>query len=74
MPAELGRRLDRLLETGTEGQRLEGVTVNSWDLMALDLKPRLPEILSSSDAARAIALDLAAGRASPTIRFTSARG
>jgi hypothetical protein len=35
--------------------------VNSWDLMALDLKPRLPEILSSSDAARAIALDLAAG-------------
>jgi quercetin dioxygenase-like cupin family protein len=37
------------------------VTVNSWDLKALDLKPRLPEILSSSDAARAIALDLAAG-------------
>ena len=35
--------------------------MNSWDLKALDLKPRLPEILSSSDAARAIALDLAAG-------------
>jgi quercetin dioxygenase-like cupin family protein len=35
--------------------------VNSWDLRALDLKPRLPEILSSSDAARAIVLDLAAG-------------
>jgi quercetin dioxygenase-like cupin family protein len=35
--------------------------LNSWDLKALDLKPRLPEILSSSDAARAIALDLAAG-------------
>jgi quercetin dioxygenase-like cupin family protein len=35
--------------------------VNSWDLKALDLKPRLPEILSSSDAARAIALDLASG-------------
>jgi quercetin dioxygenase-like cupin family protein len=35
--------------------------VNSWDLKALDLKPRLPEILSSSEAARAIALDLAAG-------------
>jgi quercetin dioxygenase-like cupin family protein len=35
--------------------------VNSWDLNALDLKPRLPEILSSSDVARAIALDLAAG-------------
>jgi quercetin dioxygenase-like cupin family protein len=35
--------------------------VNSWDLKSLDLKPRLPEILSSSDAARAIALDLAAG-------------
>jgi quercetin dioxygenase-like cupin family protein len=35
--------------------------LDSWDLRALDLKPRLPEILSSSDAARAIALDLAAG-------------
>lgn len=35
--------------------------MNSWDLRALDLKPRLPEILSSSNAARAIALDLAAG-------------
>jgi quercetin dioxygenase-like cupin family protein len=35
--------------------------VNSWDLRGLDLKPRLPEILSSSDAARAIVLDLAAG-------------
>jgi quercetin dioxygenase-like cupin family protein len=35
--------------------------VNSWELGALDLKPRLPEILSSSDAARAIVLDLAAG-------------
>ena len=35
--------------------------MNSWDLKALDLRPRLPEILSSSDAARAIALDLAAG-------------
>lgn len=35
--------------------------MNSWDLRALDLKPRLPEILSSSDVARAIVLDLAAG-------------
>ena len=35
--------------------------MNSWDLKALDLKPRRPEILSSSDAPRAIALDLAAG-------------
>lgn len=35
--------------------------MNSWDLTSLDLKPRLPEILTSSDAARAIALDLAAG-------------
>ncbi len=31
--------------------------------VAGDLKPRLPEILSSSQAARAIALDLAAGEA-----------
>jgi quercetin dioxygenase-like cupin family protein len=35
--------------------------VNSWDVKMLDLRPRLPEILSSSDAARAIVLDLAAG-------------
>jgi len=35
--------------------------VNSWDLEALDLKPRLPEILSTSKEARAIVLDLAAG-------------
>jgi quercetin dioxygenase-like cupin family protein len=35
--------------------------VNSWELGTIDLKPRLPEILSSSDAARAIVLDLAAG-------------
>jgi quercetin dioxygenase-like cupin family protein len=35
--------------------------VNSWELNELDLKSRLPEILSSSDAARAIVLDLAAG-------------
>lgn len=35
--------------------------MNSWDLRALGLKPRLPEILSSSDSARAIVLDLAAG-------------
>jgi quercetin dioxygenase-like cupin family protein len=37
------------------------VAVNSWELKSLDLKPRLPEILSSSPDARAIALDLAAG-------------
>ena len=35
--------------------------MNSWDLKALDLKPRLPEILSTSKVARAIMLDLAAG-------------
>jgi quercetin dioxygenase-like cupin family protein len=35
--------------------------LNTWNLKTLDLKPRLPEILSSSDSARAIALDLAAG-------------
>jgi quercetin dioxygenase-like cupin family protein len=35
--------------------------VNAWQLDALDLEPRLPEILSSTDAARLIALDLAAG-------------
>lgn len=35
--------------------------MNSWDLKGLDLKPRLPEILSTSDAARAIVLDLAEG-------------
>jgi quercetin dioxygenase-like cupin family protein len=35
--------------------------VNTWELNALALEPRLPEILSSTDAARVIALDLAAG-------------
>lgn len=35
--------------------------MNSWELMGLDLEPRLPEILSSNDSARAIAFDLAAG-------------
>jgi quercetin dioxygenase-like cupin family protein len=35
--------------------------VESWDVKTLDLRPRLPEILSSGDAARAIALELAAG-------------
>jgi hypothetical protein len=35
--------------------------VKSWDLTGMELEPRLPEILSSNDAARAIVLDLAAG-------------
>jgi quercetin dioxygenase-like cupin family protein len=35
--------------------------VNSWNVKGLDLEPRLPEILSSTDSARAIALDLAPG-------------
>jgi hypothetical protein len=35
--------------------------MNSWDLRALDLQPRLPEILSSCPAGRLIALDLAPG-------------
>ena len=35
--------------------------MQSWDLKGLDLKPRLPEILSSNEDARAIVLDLAAG-------------
>lgn len=35
--------------------------MKSWDVKKLDLKPRLPEILSSNDAARVIAFDLAAG-------------
>jgi quercetin dioxygenase-like cupin family protein len=37
--------------------------VRSWELDKLNLKPRLPEILSSTDEARAVALDLAAGEA-----------
>lgn len=35
--------------------------MKSWDVGKLDLKPRLPEILSSTDDARAIVLDLAEG-------------
>ncbi|HWX73787.1 MAG TPA: hypothetical protein VNZ05_00675 [Solirubrobacteraceae bacterium] len=34
--------------------------MQSWEVDKLDLKPRLPEILSSSDEARAVVLDLAA--------------
>jgi quercetin dioxygenase-like cupin family protein len=37
--------------------------MKSWELEDLSLKPRLPEILSSSDDARVIALDLAGGEA-----------
>ena len=39
--------------------------MKSWNLKRLDLKPRLPEILSSSPEARAIALDLRAGESLP---------
>lgn len=35
--------------------------MRSWDLSELELKSRLPEILSSSEDARTIVLDLAAG-------------
>ena len=36
-------------------------TVKSWEVDKLDLKPRLPEILSTSAEARALVLDLAVG-------------
>jgi len=39
--------------------------MRSWNVKGLDLKPRLPEILSSSPAARVIALDLRAGESLP---------
>ena len=39
--------------------------MRSWNLRALDLKPRLPEILSSTSEARAIVLDLQAGESLP---------
>ena len=39
--------------------------MDSWNLNTLKLKPRLPEILSSSDVARAIVLDLEAGESLP---------
>jgi quercetin dioxygenase-like cupin family protein len=35
--------------------------VKSWEVDKLDLKPRLPEILASTEDARAVVLDLAAG-------------
>jgi hypothetical protein len=35
--------------------------MKSWQVDKLDLKPRLPEILSSSDETRAVVLDLAEG-------------
>ena len=39
--------------------------MRNWNLRALDLKPRLPEILSSTPEARAIVLDLQAGGSLP---------
>jgi quercetin dioxygenase-like cupin family protein len=39
--------------------------MKSWNLTTLDLKPRLPEILSSTSEARAIVLDLQAGESLP---------
>ena len=39
--------------------------MKSWNLTTLDLKPRLPEILSSTSEARAIALDLRAAESLP---------
>jgi len=35
--------------------------MNSWDVKALDLRPHSPEILSSTDVARAIVLEIPAG-------------
>lgn len=39
--------------------------MKSWHVRSLDLKPRLPEILSSTSEARVIALDLRAGESLP---------
>ncbi len=35
--------------------------MNSWDVRALDLRPHSPEILSTTDDARAIVLEIPAG-------------
>lgn len=35
--------------------------VNSWDIAAIDLRAGAPEVLATTDDARAIALELAAG-------------
>ena len=35
--------------------------MKSWDVKAIDVRPRLPAILSSTDEARAIVLHLGAG-------------
>jgi quercetin dioxygenase-like cupin family protein len=35
--------------------------VRNWDLRAIDLRPHAPEILSSTDEARAVVLDIPAG-------------
>jgi hypothetical protein len=39
--------------------------MKSWDISDLDLEPRLPEILSSTPEARAIALELPKGEGLP---------
>ena len=35
--------------------------MNTWDIASLELRPRSPEILSSTQDARAIALEIPAG-------------
>ena len=48
--------------------------VNNWSLKALDLEPRLPEILSSTSEGRAVALDPRAGESSRNMGCMSGRG
>jgi quercetin dioxygenase-like cupin family protein len=50
-----------VVEIGCQARILENLPMNSWDINNLDLEPHAPQILSSTNDARAIALAIAAG-------------
>lgn len=52
---------EKLPFDGRRHSESEGEPLNSWDIKALELRPHSPEILSTSDDARAIVLEIPAG-------------
>jgi quercetin dioxygenase-like cupin family protein len=49
------------VDDGSAASEHERRFMKSWDLRAIDLRPHSPEILSSSDDARAVVLEIPAG-------------
>ena len=52
---------EKLSVMGREQPPSRARFVRSWDLRAVELRPHSPEILSSSDEARAVVLEIPAG-------------